>query len=167
MFLYIHVHWRIEREFVWFATLLSLLVGQFHQNKVILAIQHPPFLNQILFMNRHVFLKQRCLSGNKVKIWQKSPSPTFWSRPIQPACDISEKWRTRIWTYSTSLVTVSPQNFKYCTLFVSGTEFRTDKRTNDSITKWPRRTFNAGGIKIWNTLTQIFTQLCQMYSMLH
>ena len=32
------------------------------------------------------------------------------------------------------------QNFKYCTLFVSGTELQTD----DPITRCPRRTFQAG-----------------------
>ena len=47
-------------------------------------------------------------------------------------------------------------NFKYCTLFVSGMELRTDGQTdrrtniqtNDPITRYPRRTFQAGGIKI-------------------
>ena len=47
-------------------------------------------------------------------------------------------------------------NFKYCTLFVSWTELRTDgqtdrqtyRRTGDPITTCPRRTFQAGGIKI-------------------
>ena len=50
-------------------------------------------------------------------------------------------------------------NFNYWTLFVSGTELRTDKqtsrrtdgrtngRTDDPITRCPRRTFQAGGIK--------------------
>ena len=46
-------------------------------------------------------------------------------------------------------------NFKYCTLFVSGTELqtnrhtngRTDRQTDDPITRFPRRTFQAGGIK--------------------
>ena len=46
-------------------------------------------------------------------------------------------------------------NFKYCTLLVSGTELRTDRRTDgqtdkqtdDPITRCPRRTFQAGGIK--------------------
>ena len=50
-------------------------------------------------------------------------------------------------------------NFKYCTLFISGTELRTDKRTDrqtdrrtdrrtdDPNTRCPRRTFQAGGIK--------------------
>ena len=47
-------------------------------------------------------------------------------------------------------------NFKYCTLFVSGTELRTGRRTDrqtdgqtyDPNTRCPRRTFQAGGIKI-------------------
>ena len=42
-------------------------------------------------------------------------------------------------------------NFKYCTLLVSETELRTDGQTNgqtdDPITRCPRRTFQAGGIK--------------------
>ena len=42
-------------------------------------------------------------------------------------------------------------NFKYCTLFVSGAELRTDrqtdKQTDDPITRCPRWTFQAGGIK--------------------
>ena len=49
-------------------------------------------------------------------------------------------------------------NFKYCTLFVSGTGWnygrtnrqtdkQTDGRTDDPNTRCPRRTFQAGGIK--------------------
>ena len=38
-------------------------------------------------------------------------------------------------------------NFKYCTLFVSRTELRTDKQTDDPITRCSRRTFQAGDIK--------------------
>ena len=54
-----------------------------------------------------------------------------------------------------------PPHFNYWTLFVSGTELRTDGQTNkqtdgrtdDPITRCPRRTFQAGGIKIyWSTL---------------
>ena len=37
-------------------------------------------------------------------------------------------------------------NFKYCTLFISGTELRTERRTDDPNTRCPRRTFQAGGI---------------------
>ena len=49
-------------------------------------------------------------------------------------------------------------NFKYCTLFVSGTgrdgitdgqtDKRTNRRTDDPNTRCPRRTFQAGGIKM-------------------
>ena len=38
-------------------------------------------------------------------------------------------------------------NFKYCTLFVSRTELRTDGRTDDPITRYPQRTFQAGDKK--------------------
>ena len=41
-------------------------------------------------------------------------------------------------------------NFKYCTLFVSETELRTDIQTDDPITRCLRRTFQARGIKITN-----------------
>ena len=55
-------------------------------------------------------------------------------------------------------------NFKYCTLCISGTELRTDRqtdgrtdrqtdgRTDDPNTRCPRRTFQAGGIKIYQIM---------------
>ena len=58
-------------------------------------------------------------------------------------------------------------NFNYWTLFVSGTELRTDKqtdgqtdartdrRTDDPITRCPRRTFQAKGIKIYKNCIKI------------
>ena len=57
------------------------------------------------------------------------------------------------------------QNFKYCTLFVSGTELRTDGQTDgrtdghtdDPNTRCPRRTFQAGALKDFSDLpTLIF-----------
>ena len=42
-------------------------------------------------------------------------------------------------------------NFKYCTLFVSGMELRTNRQTDDPNTRCPQRTFQAGGIKTGNT----------------
>ena len=42
--------------------------------------------------------------GNKVIIWQKSLSPTFWPRPTPGAWDVSEVWATLRWTCSPSLV---------------------------------------------------------------
>ena len=71
-------------------------------------------------------------------------------------------------------------NVKYCTLNVSGTELRTDRRTDgqtdgqtdgrtdDPNTRCPRRTFQAGGIKmtlntcervIWNKIRVFDTEL--------
>ena len=38
--------------------------------------------------------------------------------------------------------------FKYCTLFVSGTELRTDKQTDNPITRCPWQTCQTGGIKV-------------------
>ena len=58
-------------------------------------------------------------------------------------------------------------NFKYCTLYLSGTELRTDGRTNrqtdDPITKCPRRTFQAGGIKIPHLQYLSFSELSYDY----
>ena len=62
--------------------------------------------------------------SNKVIIWQKSLSPTFWPRPTPGACDVSEVWGTHRWTYSPSLVTVPPPKLEIL-LFVSRTELRT------------------------------------------
>ena len=39
-------------------------------------------------------------------------------------------------------------NFKYCTLFVSGKEIRTNRRMDNPIPRYPRQTFQAVGIKI-------------------
>ena len=44
--------------------------------------------------------------GNKVKIWQKSLSPTFWPHPTPGEWDVSEVWGTLRWTYSPNFVTV-------------------------------------------------------------
>ena len=60
-------------------------------------------------------------------------------------------------------------NFKHCTLLVSGTEFRTDGRTNgrtdgqtdDPITRCPRWTFQAGGIKILSVKDHNSAKICR------
>ena len=54
-------------------------------------------------------------------------------------------------------------NFKYCTLFASGTELRTD----DPITRCLRQTFQAGGIKkmfMYYTIMIDKTSTLQHYS---
>ena len=102
-------------------------------------------------------------SDNKVKIWQKSLSATFWPGPTHGACDVSEMWGTQRLTYSPCLVTVSSPNFKYCTLFARGTELRTNKHTDwrtkritdDPITRCPRRAFQALAIEYVKTFVRV------------
>ena len=38
-------------------------------------------------------------------------------------------------------------NFKYCTFYVSVTDFQTNEQSDDLNTKYPKQTFQAGGIK--------------------
>ena len=72
---------------------------------------------------------------------------------------MGEVWETLRWTYSPSLVTVSSPKL-WLLDFVSAKELRTDRqtdkqtdgRTDDPITRCPRRTFQAGGIKICGLL---------------
>ena len=104
-------------------------------------------------------MKHGCPDGNVVKIWQKSLCPTFWPYPTQGhvmsvKCEKPiDELTVQVW-----LLYHHP-NFKYCTLFVSGIELRTDRqtarqtdgqteRTDDPITRCPRWTFQARGIKI-------------------
>ena len=60
-------------------------------------------------------------------------------------------------------------NFKYCTLFVSGTELRTDRRTDrqtdDPNTRCPRRSFQAGGIKTQRVPSLFILNIltCELY----
>ena len=93
--------------------------------------------------------------GNKVKLWQKSLSPTFWPRPTPQGHVMSVKCEQPLDELTVQvLLLYDHPNFKYCTLFISRTELqtdgRTDKRTDDPNTRCPRRTFQAGGIKILN-----------------
>ena len=62
-------------------------------------------------------------------------------------------------------------NFIYCTLFISGTELRTDRRTDrrtdDPNTRCPRRTFQGRGIKRWFTTNVNSITFCQFNTILH
>ena len=95
--------------------------------------------------------------GNKVKLWQKSLVPHF-DPPHPQGYGMSVKCEEPLdeATVQVWLLYEHP-NFKYCTLIVSGTELRTDGRTDrqtdDPITRRPRQTFQAGVIKInWQYL---------------
>ena len=85
--------------------------------------------------------------GNKVKIWLNSkfhiltlPDPQGHGMSVKCEQPIDEL-TVQVW------LLYDHPNFKYCTLFVSGTELRTDGQTEDPNTRYPRRTFQAGGIK--------------------
>ena len=58
----------------------------------------------------------------------KSLSAKFWPPPPTPeACDAREVWAVLRWTYNPSPVLYDHRNFKYCTLYVSGTELLTNR----------------------------------------
>ena len=84
-------------------------------------------------------------SGNKVKIWQKSLKSYIltWTHPQGHGMTVKceepiDELPVQVW-----LLHHHP-NFKYCTLFASGMELR----TNNPITRCPRWTFQVGGITI-------------------
>ena len=70
---------------------------------------------------------------NKVKIWQKSLSPTVHFDPAPPpgACDVNEVWGTHRWTYSPSLVTVSSPKFSILHFVCKRDGRQTDEQTMD------------------------------------
>ena len=49
---------------------------------------------KVIRSTRHVFVKHRCPSSNKVKIWQKSLSPTFW------VCHSMKEWMTNKYPFT-------------------------------------------------------------------
>ena len=85
--------------------------------------------NLHLKKTRHVFVKHGCPR------WQQSQNMAKISKSyiltLPPGvCDVREEGGAHRWTYSTSLVTWSSPNFKYCFLFVSGTELQTNGQTD-------------------------------------
>ena len=113
-----------------------------------------------IFTTETIYELDMCLwntdapGGNKVKIRQKSLSPTYWPYPTPGAWDGSEVWGTFRWTYNPSLVTVSSPKLKLLDFVYKRdgitdrqTDRRTDGQTDDPITRCPRRTFQAGALK--------------------
>ena len=99
-----------------------------------------------ILQTRHVFVKHGCprrqQSQNMAKI-----SKSYILTPPQPQGQVmSEKCEDPIGELTVQvLLLYHHPNFKYCTLFVSGTELQTNRQTDDPITRCPRRTFQAGG----------------------
>ena len=84
-----------------------------------------------LILTRYVFVKHGCPRRKQSWNMAKSLSPIFWPRPTPQGHVMSVKCEEPIdeLTVQVWLLYHHP-NFKYCTLFVNGTELRTDKRTD-------------------------------------
>ena len=101
---------------------------------------------------RHVFVKhgcprrQQCQNMAKISNFYILTPPNPQGHGMSVKCEEPiDELTVQVWSL------YHHPNFKYCTLFVSGTELRTDRQTDrrmdDPITRCPRRTFQAGGIK--------------------
>ena len=123
----------------------------------------------ILILTRHVFVKHGCprrqQSSNMAKI-SKSYILTPPARPQGHVMSVKCEEPIDELTVQVWLLYHHP-NFKYCTLFVSRTELRTDRqkdrRTDDPITRCPRRIFQAGGIKIYLLLLVLKIFICSIH----
>ena len=111
---------------------------------------------------RHVFVKHRCPRWQQSQTMAKISKSQILTPPPHPMGHVKsvkceqplDELTVQVW------LLYDHPNFKYCTLFISGTELRTDGRTNrrtdgqtdgrtdDPNTRCPRRTFQAGGIKM-------------------
>ena len=107
---------------------------------------------------RHVFVKHGCPRRQQSQTMAKI-SKSYILTPPQPQGHVMsvkceqplDKLTVQVW------LLYDHQNFKEFTLFISGTELRTDGqtdgRTDDPNTRCPRRTFQAGGIKIGDNIS--------------
>ena len=96
----------------------------------------------------HVFVKHRCPRRQQSRYMAKISKSYILIPPHPQGHVMSVKCEEPIDELTVQVwFLYHHPNFKYCTLFVSGTELRTDRRTDDPITRCPRRTFQAGGIK--------------------
>ena len=116
---------------------------------------------------RHVFVKHGCprrqQSQNMAKISKSyiliPPHPQGQVMSVKCEEPIDEL-TVQVW------LLYDHPNFKYCILFVSGTELRTDRRTDDPITRSPRRTYQAVGHKNRNDVLFVkymINMLCYPY----
>ena len=117
------------------------------------VVQSYWYLHVLYVKTRHVFVKHGCprrqQSWNMAKISKSYilTQPHLQGHVMSVKCEEPiDELTVQVW------LLYDYPNFKYCTLFVSGTELQTlrqtDGQTDDPITRCPRRTFQAGGIKI-------------------
>ena len=109
-----------------------------------------------------MFVKHGYPWRNKVKIWQKSLSPTFWPRPTprsmgchwsvrNPWMNLQSKFGYCIITQTLiiGLCFYAGRNYGQTNRQTDGgTDGRTNWQMDNPITRYPRQTFQAGGIKM-------------------
>ena len=105
---------------------------------------------------RHVFVKHGCPRRQQSQTMAKISKSYILTPPHPQGHVMSVKCEQPLDELTVQgWLLYDHTNFKYCTLFISGTELRTDRqtdrrtdgRTDDPNTRCPRRTFQAGGIK--------------------
>ena len=123
---------------------ISIINGQFEVKLVLVKAEW----QWLLFLKQHVFVKHGCpkrqQSWNMAKISKSfilTPSDSRGHVMSVKCEEPIDELTVQVW-----LLYHNP-NFKYCTLLVSGTDRQTNGQTDDPITRCPRRTFQAGGIK--------------------
>ena len=121
-----------------------------------------PLLYLNKYITRHVFVKHECPRRQESQSMARISKSYILTSP-QPQGHVMsvkcEELTVQFW------LVYDHQNFKYCTLFISGTELRTDKQTDRQMddpntSQMPPRTFQAGGIK---TSLKFFNHLFLLY----
>ena len=86
---------------------------------------------------KHVFVKHGCPRRQQSLNMAISQSPTFWPRPTPRGMSVKCEEPKDELTVQVWLLYDHP-NFKYCTLFVSGTELRTNVQTDGRTDRWSK-----------------------------
>ena len=101
-------------------------------------------------VTRHVLWNTDAPGGNKVKLWQKSLSPTFWPHPKGLVMSVKCEQPLDELTVQVWLLYDHP-NIKYCTFFYKQdgiTDRQTDGWTIQTLDAPADLSGQAGGIKI-------------------
>ena len=115
---------------------------------------------------RHVFVKHGCPRWQQSHNMAKISKSYIFTQPHSQGHVMSVKCEEPIDELTVQIrLLYHHSNLKYCTLFVSGTELRsdgqtnrqTDRQTDDPISRCPRRTFQARGIKMMLKFTILGT----------
>ena len=132
-------------------------------------------IDKNLNKTRHVFVKHGCPRRQQSQTMAKISKSYILTPPHPQGHVMSVKCEQALDELTVQVwLLYDHQNFKYCTLILSGTELRTDRRTDkqtdrqtdrrtdDPNTRCPRRTFQAGGIMcydLWATHALVKAEL--------